>query len=367
MPDDDFDIYRNLQLHLDQFPIGFPATKSGIELKVLRHIFSPEEAYFATKLNWIYQSLKNIYKNLDNEEVSIGHLEQILENMIKKGAIKYKIENGKKIYANIPLAVGIYEYQVNKASREFLVDFEEYLITQFGAELLGTKISQFRTIPIEHSITHKQHIANYDEIRQVIENSQDPIGITSCLCRQGKELLGQPCKKTSLKEACIYFGSTGQLFINEGWARSINKEEALEILQQAEDDGLIFQSGNSENPEFICTCCGCCCMILTKLQKVPRPSRIISSNYYSEINSELCVGCGTYVERCQINSIKLVNDLAKIILKRCIGCGVCIPTCPEGAIELKKKEKEVKPPSTNEDLYSQIMDRKQQLRKKEFI
>ncbi|MFX0141919.1 MAG: ATP-binding protein [Candidatus Hodarchaeota archaeon] len=366
MTDDDFNVYRNLQIHLDQFPIGFPATKSGIELKVLRHIFSHEEAYFAIKLNWNYQSLENIYKSLDNEKVSTERLEQILENMIKKGAIKYKIENGKKLYANIPLAVGIYEYQVNKASREFLEDFEEYLITQFGAELLGTKVSQFRTIPIEHSITPKQHVANYDEIRQVIENSPDPIGITNCLCRQGKELLGHPCKKTSLKEACLYFGSTGQLFINEGWARSINKEEVLKILQQAEDDGLVFQSGNSKNPEFICTCCGCCCAILTQLQKVPRPSRIISSNFYAEINSELCVGCGTCVERCQLKSIKLVDNLAKVILKRCIGCGVCVPTCLEGAIELREKEEEIKPPSTKEDLYHQIMEKKQQLRKKEF-
>ena len=134
--------------------------------------------------------------------------------MASKGTIKYKVENNKKLYANIPLVVGIYEYQVNKLTKEFLEDFDEYLLTVFGAELLGTKISQFRTIPIEESINPEQHIANYNEIRQVIENIEEPIGVANCLCRQGKELLGVPCKKTSLKESCFYFGRTGQLFIN---------------------------------------------------------------------------------------------------------------------------------------------------------
>ena len=364
MTDTESEIYRELQKHLDQFPIGLPATKSGVELRMMKRLFTEEEAFIATKLDWEYDTLDNIYKRLSDGEISIENLEQTLDSMIKKGLIKYKKENDKILYANIPLVVGIYEYQVNKATLEFLKDFDEYLVTTFGAELLGTKISQFRTIPIEQSITPEQGIANYDEIRQVIENSDGPIGVANCLCRQSKDLMSQPCKKTSLRESCLYFGTTGQLFINEGWARSINKEEALKILQQAIKDGLIIQSGNTENPEFICTCCGCCCIILTKLQKVPRPARIIPSNFQSEINPDLCAGCGTCIERCQTNAIKLVDDLANVILKRCIGCGACVPTCPEGAIQLKKKDEENIPPKTTEDLYARIMDKKQQLRKK---
>jgi len=364
MTDTEQDIYQDLQKHLDQFPIGFPASMSGVELRMLKHLFTEKEAFIATKLSWDYDTLENIYSRFNDGEISIEYLEQTLDSMIKKGLIKYKKEDGKRLYANIPLVVGIYEYQVDKVTLEFLEAFEEYLVTTFGAELLGTKISQFRTIPIEQSIAPEQRIANYDEIRQVIENSEEPIGVANCLCRQAKDLMSQPCKKTSLRESCLYFGTIGKLFINEGWARSINKEEALEILQKAVNDGLVLQSGNTKNPEFICTCCGCCCIILTKLQMLPRPARIIPSNFQSEINPDLCAGCGTCVERCQTNAIKLVDNLAKVILKRCIGCGACVPTCPEGAIQLKKKEEEMIPPSTMEDLYLQIMNKKQQLRKK---
>lgn len=358
------DIYRELQIHLDQFPIGFPATTKGIEIKVLKHLFSEKEALIATKLNWTYETLENVYQRLENKQISIKSLEDSLNNMIKKGTIKYTIEDDKKLYANIPLVVGIFEYQVNKLTKEFFEDFDEYLISAFGAELLGTNISQFRTIPIQQSITPDNFIANYDEIKQIIQNSEEPLVVANCVCRQSKELYEQPCEKTDLRETCFYFGKTGKFFLDQGWAREVNRDEVLSIMQQAERDGLIFQSGNTFNPEFICCCCGCCCAILTKLQKLPRPSRVISSNFHAEINLDLCVGCGICVDHCQINSIKLKDNLASIILKRCIGCGVCVPNCPEGAIHLKRKDHETLPPQSKKELYQMIMSKKQRLRSK---
>ncbi|UCC19027.1 MAG: 4Fe-4S binding protein [Promethearchaeota archaeon] len=364
MPDADFDTYRNLQLHLDQFPIGFPATPTGIELKVLKHLFTEKEAIIATKLSWTYDNPENIYNRIDEIEISVEQLEEMLASMASKGTIKYKIENGKRVYANIPLAVGMFEYQVNKITKEFLIDFEEYLMSAFGAELVGSKLLQFRTIPIEQSINREQSIVNYNEIRKVVENVEEPIVVTNCLCRQSKDLLEDPCKKTSLRETCFYFGEKGQLFINEGWARTISRNEALKILEQAEIDGLALQSENTLKPEFMCCCCGCCCLILARLKLIPRPSRIITSNYYAEIDHDLCVGCGTCIDKCDLKSIKLIDNFANVILKRCIGCGVCVPTCSEQAIQLKKREEEKIPPKDSEDLYNKIMIKKQQLRKK---
>jgi ferredoxin len=361
---DENDIFRSLQKHLDQFPIGLPATPTGIEIKVLKHLFTEEEAVLATELSWEYVPLEKIYDRIDGKGFSVESLESFLERMIKKGTIKYKIVDGKKVYANIPLVVGIFEYQVNKLTKEFFEDFDEYLISAFGAELLGTKISQFRTIPVKKSVTSENFISNYDEIKHVIQNSEEPITVANCVCRQSQDLYDNQCKQTSLRETCFYFGTTGQLFLDQGWARQVSRDEALEILNQAESDGLVLQSGNTEHPEFICSCCGCCCAILTKLQKLPRPSRVISANFQAKVNSDLCAGCGTCVDRCKINAVKLSDKIAKVILKRCIGCGVCVPTCPKGAIQLQKKEDETIPPSSKEELFSQIMAKKQELRKK---
>ena len=37
-------IYIKLQKHLDNQAVGFPATKTGVEIRLLKHIFTPEEA-----------------------------------------------------------------------------------------------------------------------------------------------------------------------------------------------------------------------------------------------------------------------------------------------------------------------------------
>ena len=364
MTEETQDLYRNLQIHLDQFPIGFPATKSGVELRILKYLFNDEEAFVGTKLDWTYATLEQIYKSINKNKMSIAELEKTLDSMVKKGTLNFKTENETKFYANIPFVVGIFEYQVNKLTKNFIEDFSEYLTSVFGVELLGTKISQFRTIPIEESITPENHVANYDELKIVIENSVEPIGVANCVCRQSKDLIGEPCKQTDMRETCLYFGTVGQLFLSQGWARPINKKEALEILRKAEDNGLVMQAGNTEQPEFMCACCRCCCEILTKINLVPRPSRIISGNFYAEVNPDLCTGCGTCIERCPINAFKVTDGISKVILKRCIGCGVCVPTCPEEAIQLKKKDTEAIPPKTKEDLYAMIMNKKQELRKK---
>jgi hypothetical protein len=37
------DIYEKVRQRLDMFPQGFPKTTSGVELEILRRLFSPEE------------------------------------------------------------------------------------------------------------------------------------------------------------------------------------------------------------------------------------------------------------------------------------------------------------------------------------
>ncbi|MBW1778832.1 MAG: 4Fe-4S ferredoxin, partial [Deltaproteobacteria bacterium] len=55
-------IYIRLQRHLDRQPVGFPATKSGSEIKILKHIFTPQEAEIATCLTYKFEPLEAIFE-----------------------------------------------------------------------------------------------------------------------------------------------------------------------------------------------------------------------------------------------------------------------------------------------------------------
>ncbi|MFB0561333.1 MAG: 4Fe-4S binding protein [Candidatus Lokiarchaeia archaeon] len=355
------DAYRELQKHLDQMPIGFPATESGVELRVLKHIFTPEEAKIATKLSWEFEPSETIYNRFDKNEISIEELKEKLDNIAKKGGLYYKNVGDETYYANAPLVVGMHELQIKRLTEEFVEDMVQYGREGFGTELFRTGISQLRVIPIERSITREGYTATYDDVREIIKNTDGPIGVTQCICRKTQEIRGQPCSTTSLDETCMVLGFVAQINIDQGWARPISKEEALEILRRNEEAGLVLQPGNTQRPDFLCSCCGCCCGFLSGLKLLPRPVDLFHTNHYVQIDPELCIGCETCIERCQMDALRIMEGVSTVDLGRCIGCGNCVPTCPSEAIQLQKKEDEFIPLKTREALLKKIKSIKEQI------
>ena len=55
------------------------------------------------------------------------------------------------------------------------------------------------------------------------------------------------------------------------------------------------------------------------------------------IDTELCNGCGTCIEKCHQLIIELNEEgIAERDEEKCIGCGVCAYFCPENAISMVK-------------------------------
>ena len=351
-------IYRNLQVHLDQQPIGYAATESGAEIRILKHVFTPREAEIATCLDYKFETFQQISNRAQEKGIIYNDLEQMIKRMAKKGNIGYRDLDGIIYYRNIPFILGFDENQTNKLTLEYIKDHHDLIADpNFAVSFLNTKISQMRTIPVEKSITPEHYVASYDWVREIIQGLKGAIVMRNCICRERKVLEGDSCKKTNRLETCMYFRDFAKSDINMGGGREITKEEALGILSKAEEEGLVLQPSNTQEPEFICSCCGCCCGMLHDLVSVlPNPLDFWISNYYAEIDSDLCSGCRTCLDRCNVNAIKFRKSAnsSKINLKKCIGCGLCVTTCPESAITLQKKEKEFIPPKTYEDMYETI-------------
>lgn len=353
-------IYQDLRKHLDKLPIGMPATASGVEIRILQHLFTPEEAKMATQLSMIPEPLSRIYQRVKKTGMSIGELEHILGHMVDKGSILLSKKDDEKRYSIMPLAVGSFELQLERITRDFGQDMVQYLWGEFGKEMFQTKIPQLRTIPIEKSIPtpDKYQVSTYDNVREIIENVGGQIAVVNCVCRQTKDVIGESCIKTNLRETCIVFRDNTEYYLNHGIGRSISKEEALGILEKAQEAGLVLQPENTQHPGFVCCCCGDCCGILTTVKKFPRPAEFYASNYYAEVDSELCNGCGICVEQCQTEALTVVNGVAIVNLDRCIGCGNCAVSCESNASQLRKKEVELLPPKDTDALYTRIMSKK---------
>ena len=354
-------VYIKLQKHLDKLPVGFPATRSGAEIKVLKHIFTPQEAEIATFLSYKLESIETIWDRVQYFLDATEDLAMHLDRMHKKGGIEAKIKNGQKLFCNAPLVVGMYELQVGRLTPEFIKDFNAYTSDRkFGIEFLSTELPQMRTIPVAKSITPRHHVSTFDEVAALLENAEEPFVIIECICRKKKSMEGKACRMTDRKETCLAIGSMAQTVLLSGNGREITREEAVSIIEQNQEQGLVLQPSNTAIAEFICSCCGCCCGMLGIHKSLPKPLEFWAANYQAAVDPQTCTGCGLCEERCQVDAIRVSekNEVAVVDQNRCLGCGLCIPECPTSAISLMKKHTEVTPPQTREDLYDIIMANK---------
>ncbi len=360
------DVYRALQQHMDQFPVRFPARKGGAEIQLLKRLFKPKEAKIATKLRFTplaSETVEEIFPRLAEMGISKQELAATLEEMARKGVISYYREGNTKYFGNALWAIGIFEYQVDKLTPELLADMQNYYNSPPVQEIQRTGISQLRTIPIGESIQREDSVAQYDNIRHLINESDGPFVIINCICRQVKDLDGDPCKATNRRELCFGVGKFATAYTDFGWGHEVSKEEMLTILKQNQDEGLVLQPSNSKNIEFVCSCCGCCCGLLESAKTAPRPIDYFHANYFAKVDPDLCTGCGTCVDLCQMDALTLENEISKINLDRCIGCGVCVANCPSDAVQLEKKDEMYEPPDTFEEMYSLITKRRKELEK----
>ncbi|XEO77370.1 Ion-translocating oxidoreductase complex subunit B [Candidatus Lokiarchaeum ossiferum] len=352
-------IYRKLQQRLDKLPIGYPSTESGSDIDLLKMLFTPEEAEITIHLKLAPENLPTIIKRLQKHHISIEGLESTLDSLGNRGLITSHINrSGVKYYAVTFLAIGIFEFQVNRMTKEFYVLFKKYLDEAFRDEILQTKIPQLRTIPTEGSIAPDLPISTYDDIRAIINEYTKPIAVANCICKQGEDLLGHPCKVTKNREICLVFGSAARSYVQKGWGRMITKDECKTILINAEKDGLVVQPSNTQKLFAICLCCGCCCEILTSAKPLDNPVQYFATNYHAIVHEDLCIGCGRCKQRCQMDAIQIVDKKSIVDYTRCIGCGICVPTCPKEAIVLERNKKVKVPPKNSAQLYLNILKKK---------
>jgi ferredoxin len=348
-------VYIELQKHLDKQAVGFPATNSGVEIRILKHFFTPEQASLALHLNYQPQSIEAIVKS---SALSLEKVKNMLEAMADSGAIGDMKKDGEKFYYTMPLLVGMWEW-AGHMTPQFAKDFTEYMSGEFGKVYAGTKVSQMRTVPVEKSIQSEHYVTTYDHIREIIKNTEGPISVNTCMCREGAKRRGKPCHVTSRSETCMSFGDWARHFIDAGRAREVTREEALEITRQNEADGLVLQPTNYQKIDFVCACCGDCCGILLTHKMMLKPAVNWAHNFYAAVDTEKCTGCGTCTEKCQVNAVKIdeKSGCSVINLNRCIGCGNCVAACPSEALRLVKKEIVTAPPEDRTDLYRILSER----------
>ena len=326
------DLFRRLQQQLDQYSMGFPKTRSGIEIRILKHLFSVEDAQLFTALTPLLETADTVSARVGRPENEVAAQ---LDCMAEKGLV-FCLKKGEiPKYGAIPFVHGLFEFQVKTLGPRLAAMARQYFDEAFDNAMQQGADLFLRTIPVQKSLEVTHQVARYEDALTILKDKSF-IVVTDCICRKTAGLLDQDCGKPL--EACFMFGSMGAYYLDRGMGRQVSLEEAEQILADCRDKGLVTQPATSQNPAGMCNCCGDCCGVLRALNKAPRPADLVFSNYFAQVDAQACTGCETCVDRCQMNALALDEDgIARVDAGRCIGCGLCVPTCPADAMTLTPK------------------------------
>lgn len=329
------DIYQQLRERLDALSTGFPGTPDSIEIRVLKKLFSEEDAGLFLKMSPMLETPEAVAERLSMDRDAIAAR---LEDMAVRGLLFRLRKKGAAKYSAIPYVIGIMENQVGRLDGNMARVMDDYFEAGFGKTLASTKTPLMRTVPVNRDIARQWPIGTYDDVMDTID-AQQSIMVGECICRKAGRLNGKSCGKPL--ESCFLFGHLADYYVDNGWGRHVTPAEAKEIVRRNLDEApLVIQLANAQKGSGFCMCCGDCCGILRSLKMQPKPAEAARSNYRAVVDSGECTSCGECLDRCQMEAITETEGGVSINYDRCIGCGLCVTGCPSAAMKLEKKSPE---------------------------
>lgn len=321
-------VFEQLADALDKLPNGFPRTPSGVEIKILKKIFSPIEAALACQLGGEYEPLDDLAKR---NGLPVDQTRKQLLKLVRRGVLWLDKVNGRPCVRLAPFVVGIYEAQLELMDHELAHLVEDYL-AQGGAEgIMKPQPALHRVLPAQGALK-TEAVLPYEDVRAILLDANS-FHIQDCICRAQQDQLGSRQCEFPLN-MCLGFsseaGATGPGFIS--------RAEALAILEKSEEVGLVHTVSNvMQGVGYVCNCCGCCCAILRSINEWGIDNSVAYANYVAVIDPIVCAACGDCIRRCQVHAISEGDNFSVVDRARCIGCGLCVTGCTNDAVHLERK------------------------------
>ncbi len=310
-------------------------------------LFTRDEARAAAAMPKGLFSAAQLAEALGGE---LGEVESLLEAMADKGLCICAGSSGESVYALPPLVPGIFEFQFMRGGdsdrdrklARLIGSYKDAVDARRG--VVKIRFPGARVITVNEKVDTGNTVHTYDQVVAYVRDS-DPIAVSTCYCRHEAQLIdpADTCGKPN--EVCMQLGQGARFVIDHGMGREISKDEALRILKDCEEEGLVHCSVNRQNIEFICNCCADHCVIIKTALAQDRPGLALNSGFEPKIDPDECTACEECVDSCPAEALEMgEEDVPELDRDRCFGCGVCATCCPTDGISMVAKPGYPAPP-----------------------
>ena len=292
---------------------------------------------------------------------------EMLERFSREGFLERHSNPNGANYNQIPLVVGILEFQMDKEYDDPEMNIVEMSIDKVQMvqdfHIAGTPAEY--TVPCHKSVVADEGILPYDDAEQIIR-TKDKFAIAPCYCRYTR-MIAAGEKPPSFEEfatgeledyfspmfnqrmeTCLLFGDAADYWIWRGLAREITMEDALRYLQRSVDDGFIIQSLFDTDTENFCSCHADSCKLFLQWNAFQDPAKTAASPAFQQVSHydlvvdlDKCIQCGACVERCPLHAIEMGEDGYPVVNEMCFRCGQCGYVCPAEARKLTARPEEL--------------------------
>lgn len=323
---------------------------------VLEELMTPLQAQIAVELP---DSPEGVAEKLGLSPVKV---KEELDDLFEKGVVFTRDFDKRESYrfarsmAQLHDATKTAAVRINNRDLKFYRLWEDFAWNEmypwYARRRLEADRPYSRVVPAYKAIKGLPGVLPCEDFRELLK-AQELIAVVPCPCRYGTTVTGKHCSVAKEEERwnCFQLGRGAEYVIKRGTGIKLSLEEALELVDKIEEDGLIHKWDNKAEMTSVnvsCQCCRDCCFPYVALDqaKVPIDKAWAKSRYQAYVDTEECKGCQTCVERCQFDAIEMQRPAGSKKLKavvdgeKCFGCGVCVVTCETGALKLKA----VRPP-----------------------
>ncbi len=356
--DKSIDIYERLATALEALPHGFARTTSGVEIKLIKMAFTPEEVGLAGQLTRVPETAVEIATRVGRDEVEVTAL---LESLVPRGLVSLnspagtagggvldQTVQGEKKYRLRPFLVGWYEASMRRLDKEFAELFEQFVIEGGGERIFSPRPGVLGVVPVRGSLSPEQmkEAEPHLDIDAHFERHERFL-VIDCVCRREAEILkGHSCEKPMKR--CGFVGLPPQTPLGE---TVLDREEASKLLTSSASR-VTSTSPSTASPcsptrrssSAPATAAPAVARSSTARRspvwrKDPRnrttaPSLIRKRALPAARASSAAQSTPSPKARHRLRDVAM-DDKSLVERDKCIGCGVCVIGCPTDAIALE--------------------------------